>query len=85
MEKIKFESEVYLIGTWNNRNSDTINDVAYYLYLRDVKKEKDSGKWLTYESTRVLDQLYFMGSRTSEDYYNKSLLMIRNRKLEKLL
>ena len=84
MKEIKFNSDVYLLGDWIESDLSITDDIAYYLYLKDVKKEQDSGKWLTYESTFILDQHYFLTTKTNEKYYNKSKNIIRRRKLKQI-
>ena len=82
MKKDFFSDEIKKLGSWELTLNSHVDILAYFLYLNEVKKLKDSGEWIKQPSTLVLDQTYFSKSRTGEYYYSKALNMIRKKKLE---
>ena len=82
MNKEFFSDEVRNLGSWELTLNSQVDILAYLLYLNKVKKLQDSGEWLKFESTFVLEQTYFSKSATGEYYYNKAINMIRNKKLK---
>jgi hypothetical protein len=82
MNKEFFSDDVRKLGSWELTLNSQVDILAYFLYLNEVKKLKDSGEWIKLESTLVLDQTYFSKSKTGEYYYSKAINMIRNKKLK---
>jgi hypothetical protein len=82
MNKEFFSDDVRKLGSWELTLNSQVDILAYFLYLNEVKKLKDSGEWIKLESTLVLDQIYFSKSKTGEYYYSKAINMIRNKKLK---
>ena len=85
MDKEFFSDEIKKLGRWELTLNSQLDILAYFLYLNEVKRLKDSGEWIKFESTIVLDQNYFSKSRTGEYYYSKAKNMIRRRKIDKIL
>ena len=85
MDKEFFSDKIKKLGRWELTLDSQLEILAYYLYLNEVKRLKDSGEWLKFESTLVLDQNYFSKSRTGEYFYGKSKNMIRRKKLDNVI
>lgn len=73
------------VGRWELSLTDQLDIYAYFLYCKDVYKLKVSGKWIKHDSTFILDQGYFITSKTGEKYYNIAKKKLRNIKLNKIL
>ena len=84
MEKVKFEGCVYLLGDWIKCGSSMIDDIAYYLYLKDIKTERDNWKRIKFETTFVLNQESFLTYKINEKYYHNSKNIIRCKKIKQI-
>ena len=77
-----YSDEVKKVGRWDLAMNSQLEILAYYLYLKKVKELQDSGEWIKFDCTFVLDQKYFSTSRTGEHYYNIAIAKLRKEKLK---
>ena len=84
---MEFKDEIRSIGIWNlpDKYRNEIVDLAYYMFLEEVKEQKDSGEWIKRESTFVADQMMFTKKlKSGRIYYNLAKDKLRGLKVNKL-
>ena len=66
-------------GHYNFKDSITLDDIAYRLYINsENEKRNNDNNWVYY------NQESFIGSVDCEQYYEKANIILRNKKLNKI-